>query len=160
MNGALMQRVILGDLSPSARQRIVRRTAVVDPNVRAGAAVICEGIRTGGDAALTTASERFGGGRPASLTVTRSEMDALRAAGAVGDLLGRFFDQDGKVVDCEFNDRVLGLELEALRGRQVTAIAGGREKLASIRGALAMGLISTLVTDEATAESLVEDMAT
>ena len=43
--------------------------------------------------------------------VTKSEMDALRAAGAVGDLLGRFINQEGKVVDCEFNDRVLGLEL-------------------------------------------------
>jgi len=80
MNGTLMQRVILGDLSPSARERIVRRTAVVDPNVRAGAAIICEGIRTGGDAALTTTSERFGGGRPAGLTVTRSEMDDALAS--------------------------------------------------------------------------------
>ncbi|MEM8951482.1 MAG: sugar-binding domain-containing protein, partial [Pseudomonadota bacterium] len=75
---------------------------------------------------------------------------------AVGDLLGRFINQEGKVVDCEFNDRVLGLELEALRGRQVTAIAGGRSKLASIKGALAMGLISTLITDETTAENLLE----
>ncbi len=88
--------------------------------------------------------------------VTKSEMDALSAAGAVGDLLGRFIDHDGKVVDSEFNDRVLGLELEALRGRQVTAIAGGPGKLASIKGALAMGLINTLITDEATAEKLVE----
>ncbi|MEM7043526.1 MAG: sugar-binding transcriptional regulator [Pseudomonadota bacterium] len=86
--------------------------------------------------------------------VTKSEMDALRAAGAIGDLVGRFFDEDGKIVDCEFNDRVLGLELEALRGGQVTAIAGGRGKLAAIRGALAMGIIHTLITDETTAESL------
>ncbi|MDH3662145.1 MAG: sugar-binding transcriptional regulator [Alphaproteobacteria bacterium] len=92
--------------------------------------------------------------------VTRSEMDALRAAGAVGDLLGRFFDHSGRVVDCEFNDRVLGLELEALRDRQVTAIAGGRDKQASIRGALTMGLIGTLITDEATAENLIEHPAT
>ena len=86
--------------------------------------------------------------------VTKFEMDALRAAGAVGDLVGRFFDQRGEIVDCEFNDRVLGLELDALRGRQVTAIAGGDGKLAAIRGALAMGVISTLITDETTAESL------
>lgn len=89
--------------------------------------------------------------------VTKSELDSLRAAGAVGDLLGRFFDQTGKIVGCEFNDRVLGLEPEALRGRRVTAIAGGPGKLASIKGALSMGLITTLITDEATAMGLMEE---
>ena len=74
-----MQRVILSDLSPSARRRIVRRSAVVDPKVRAGAAVICEEVRTGGDAALVAASDRFGGGRPAGMAVTRAEMDAALA---------------------------------------------------------------------------------
>jgi len=88
--------------------------------------------------------------------VTRSEMDALCAAGAVGDLLGRFFDKKGEMVDCEFNDRILGLEPEALRGRQVTAIAGGKGKHAAIMGALKMGLITTLITDEGTAEGLIE----
>jgi DNA-binding transcriptional regulator LsrR (DeoR family) len=87
--------------------------------------------------------------------VTRSEMDALQAAGAVGDLLGRFFDRSGKVVDCEFNERILGLELDALRGRQVTAIAGGEGKRAAIEGALKMGVITTLITDEGTAQELV-----
>lgn len=91
--------------------------------------------------------------------VTRSELDALQNAGAVGDLLGRFFDASGKAVDCEFNDRVLGLDLEALKGRQVTAIAGGRGKLPAIIGALRMGLISTLITDEDTAQGLLESKA-
>ena len=87
--------------------------------------------------------------------VTRSEMDALQAAGAIGDLLGRFFDRSGRVVDCEFNERILGLELDALRGRQVTAIAGGKGKRAAIEGALKMGVITTLITDEGTAQELV-----
>jgi DNA-binding transcriptional regulator LsrR (DeoR family) len=92
----------------------------------------------------------------ASGQVTRSEMEALRAAGAVGDLLGRFFGPSGRLVDCEFNERMLGLDPDALRGRQVTAIAGGRGKLAAIRGTLKMGLITTLISDEATAEALIE----
>ncbi|MDH5373746.1 MAG: histidinol dehydrogenase [Acidimicrobiia bacterium] len=75
-----MQRVILSDLSPSDRQRIVRRSAVVDPKVRAGVAAICEEIRTGRDAALVAAADRFGGGRPAGMVVTRSEMDAALAS--------------------------------------------------------------------------------
>ncbi|MGI9452590.1 MAG: sugar-binding transcriptional regulator [Geminicoccaceae bacterium] len=88
--------------------------------------------------------------------VTKSEMDALQKAGAVGDLLGRFFDADGKVVDCEFNDRVLGLDLEALHDGQVTVIAGGLGKLPAISGALRMGAINTLITDENTAQSLLQ----
>lgn len=86
--------------------------------------------------------------------ITRSEIDALRAAGAVGDLLGRFFDHTGNFVDCEFNDRVLGLKPETLRGRHVAAIAGGPGKLDAIKGALAMGVISTLISDEVTAGHL------
>jgi DNA-binding transcriptional regulator LsrR (DeoR family) len=92
--------------------------------------------------------------------ITKPEMDALCAAGAVGDVLGRFFDLAGKVVDCEFNDRVLGLNPQRLRGRQVAAIAGGTGKLAAIKGALAMGIITTLITDEVTAEQLAEEQTT
>lgn len=88
--------------------------------------------------------------------VTKSELDALQAVDAVGDLLGRFFDLSGEVVGCEFNERVLGLDLEALRGRHVTAIAGGRGKLSAVAGALRTGLISTLITDEDTAQGLLD----
>lgn len=91
--------------------------------------------------------------------VTKAELDALQRSGAVGDLLGRFFDETGRIVDCEFNDRVLGLELNALKGRQVTVIAGGQAKFAAIRGALRMGVISTLITDEDTAGRLLKPNA-
>ncbi len=75
-----MQRVILSDLSAGARQRIVRRSAVVDSNVRAGAAVICEEVRNGGDAALAATSERFGGRRPGRMQVTRAETETALAS--------------------------------------------------------------------------------
>lgn len=91
--------------------------------------------------------------------VTKSELDALQDAGAVGDLLGRFFDASGQVLDCEFNDRVLGLNLDALHDRQVTVIAGGHGKLPAIKGALRMGVISTLITDENTAQNLLQSKA-
>ena len=94
-----------------------------------------------------------------SAQMSKSEMDALVGAGAVGDLVGRFFDRSGRIVDCEFNERVLGIDTEALRGRQVVAIAGGHEKLTAIEGALNTGLITTLITDEATAEALAEAKA-
>ncbi len=91
--------------------------------------------------------------------VTKSELDALQDAGAVGDLLGRFFDASGKLVDCEFNDRVLGLDLDVLQDRQVTVIAGGHGKLPAIRGGLHMQVINTLITDETTAQELLQPKA-
>lgn len=91
---------------------------------------------------------------PRTGQITARELAALRAAGAVGDLIGRFFDRQGRLVANEINQRTLGLELEDLRGRQVVAVAGGREKLAAIEGALATGIVSSLITDEATARKL------
>jgi DNA-binding transcriptional regulator LsrR (DeoR family) len=88
--------------------------------------------------------------------ITGPELSALREAGAVGDLLGRFFDASGRLVDCEFNDRLLGIGPEALHDRRVAVIAGGQGKLAAIQGALRMGVISTLITDETTAQQLLQ----
>lgn len=86
--------------------------------------------------------------------MTKSELESLQDSGAVGDLLGRFFDAEGQIVDCEFNDRVLGLDMDALKKRQVTIIAGGHRKRTAIHAALKMGIVSTLITDEATAQHL------
>lgn len=91
--------------------------------------------------------------------VNRAELEALQKAGAVGDLLGRFFDENGQFVDCEFNDRVLGLDLDAMSSRRVTAIAGGPDKVPAIMGALRMEVVTTLITDENTAHQLLKPNA-
>lgn len=49
-------------LSPAERRALIRRSAVPDPAVRAGAAAICEEVRAGGDAAVARLAERHGGG--------------------------------------------------------------------------------------------------
>jgi DNA-binding transcriptional regulator LsrR (DeoR family) len=88
--------------------------------------------------------------------ITKRELQELQAAGAVGDLLGRFFDIDGSILHSEFNERVMGLEPEALAHRQVVAIAGGAGKIPALTGALRTGKISGLITDEVTAKALLE----
>ncbi len=88
--------------------------------------------------------------------LTQDELTTLQQAGAVGDVLGRFINEEGELVDCEINERVLGLELEALKERGVTALAGGPSKRLAILGALRMGVIDTLITDEETATFLVD----
>ncbi len=85
------------------------------------------------------------------------ELDMLRENGAVGDILYRFFDGDGKVVQTPLADRVTGMDFDQLRRvNRVIGIAGGTRKFAAIRGALKGGLINTLITDRFTAERLVQ----
>ncbi|MDX1607426.1 MAG: sugar-binding domain-containing protein, partial [Candidatus Competibacterales bacterium] len=47
--------------------------------------------------------------------ITDREFAELRAAGAVGDVISRFFDAEGRLVDSEVNQRSIGLELDDLR---------------------------------------------
>jgi len=87
---------------------------------------------------------------------TSQELETLRSLGAVGDVCLRYFDVDGVPVITPLNDRVIGIELEQLRKviRSV-GIAGGKQKITAIRGALRGGFINVLITDLFTAEKLV-----
>lgn len=86
--------------------------------------------------------------------ITRAEYQALKTAGAVGDIFGRFFDAQGRFVDCEINQRSCGVEPESLRGREVVAVAGGPDKGPAILAALRSGLLRGLITDEQAAGEL------
>jgi DNA-binding transcriptional regulator LsrR (DeoR family) len=86
------------------------------------------------------------------------ELEKLREHGAVGDICMRFFTADGVAVKTPLNDRVIGMELEQLRNvRRSVGIAGGKRKLAAIRGAILGGFINVLITDSLTAEGLLKD---
>jgi len=83
--------------------------------------------------------------------VTEVEYKDLKAHGAVGDVIGQFLGADGRPVASEVNQRTLGLRIEDLRGREVVAVAGGAEKRDAILAALASGIVTGLIIDEATA---------
>jgi DNA-binding transcriptional regulator LsrR (DeoR family) len=87
--------------------------------------------------------------------VDAATLARLRAAGAVGDLLGHFFDARGREVRVRGLAVPIGLGLDDLRAaRLVVAVAAGQAKVAAIRAAVASGLVSGLVTDETTARAL------
>jgi DNA-binding transcriptional regulator LsrR (DeoR family) len=84
-------------------------------------------------------------------------MGRLRAAGAVGDLLGHFYDARGREVTVPPLVAPIGLDLEDLRSaRLVVAIAAGDAKVQAIGAAARGGLISGLITDDTTARSLLQ----
>jgi DNA-binding transcriptional regulator LsrR (DeoR family) len=86
------------------------------------------------------------------------EIKLLAGKGAVGDICLRFFDEAGRQVATELNDRVISMDLEQLhKVRRVVGVAGGRRKMHAIRGALAGKLVNVLITDLASAERLLAE---
>jgi DNA-binding transcriptional regulator LsrR (DeoR family) len=78
----------------------------------------------------------------------------LRAAGAVGDVLGQFLDAGGQPIRHAINDRVIGLPSARLAEvRNVVIAAGGRNKTAVIAAALRGGIPKVLISDEDTARA-------
>lgn len=87
---------------------------------------------------------------------SEQELSKARERGAVGDLCLRFFDRNGRPVSTPLDKCVIGMQLEQLRKvNRCIGVAGGRGKVAAIRGALKGGLVNGLITDRATAERLV-----
>ncbi len=86
------------------------------------------------------------------------ELEAVKAAGGVGDIGLRFFDAEGQPVKMPLDERVIGMTLVDLsKIDRVIALAGGRSKTLAIHGALKSGAIDLLVTDKFTARRLASD---
>ncbi|MGE3775385.1 MAG: sugar-binding transcriptional regulator [Gammaproteobacteria bacterium] len=85
------------------------------------------------------------------------ERKALKGMGIVAEMLGQFFDGEGREVPCDMAARSISLRLGELRGRRVIGVAGGIDKAAAIRATLASGLLSGIITDEATARKVLRE---
>ncbi len=73
---------------------------------------------------------------------------------------GRFIDADGAPIHNDYDETIIGLTLEDIKGADTRiAVAGGRDKVDAIRACLMGGYISTLVTDAPTAEALLDRQA-
>lgn len=88
--------------------------------------------------------------------IERSEIEEIAASGAAGELLGHFFDIEGKRVETTLSPRTLSVSVEDGHRGRVVAIAGGGEKVAAITAILRSGSLSGLVTDESSAKSILE----
>jgi DNA-binding transcriptional regulator LsrR (DeoR family) len=98
--------------------------------------------------------------RSSGNAVVEADQEQLRRLGAVGDVCYRFFDDQGRLVRSELDDRVMGIPPERLRSipRRV-GIAGGERKLSAIRAALLGGWVNVLITDLSMARRLLEAQA-
>lgn len=86
------------------------------------------------------------------------DLDLLRQANAVGDILLRFFDQNGDLVETGLEKRVISMKLEQLsKVSRAIGVAGGSRKYTAILGALRGHWINILVTDHFTANRLANE---
>lgn len=75
--------------------------------------------------------------------------------GAVGDICGIYFDADGNLVEADFYERMIGINLAQLKKTgHVIAAAGGVAKIRAVTAALKMDLIDALFIDEMLAEGI------
>lgn len=87
--------------------------------------------------------------------LSESDRRSLIEAGAIGDVLYNFIDQNGELVDHEVNSRVISVNLARLRRTpERVLISGGKDKLNAIRATIRTIGPTTLVTDEQTAKAL------
>lgn len=89
--------------------------------------------------------------------ISRAEIAEVEAGGATGELLGHFFDAEGRTVATGLTDRTISVPIEGLKATRVVAVAGGKTKTGAIRSILMSGLLTGLITDERTAYALLRD---
>ena len=90
--------------------------------------------------------------------VTEAETAALKAKGAVGDILSRYIDAEGRIVDPDIDARTIGLDLKFCRERELSiGVGAGQSKHAIALACLRGGYLNALVTDEQTALFLLEE---
>lgn len=88
--------------------------------------------------------------------ISRDDLDTLRRAGAVGEIVGWSYDSKGQLIDGSPNDRVASAPIPSRKTSLVIAAAKGARKLPGISGAVRGGLINGLITDEETAQALLD----
>jgi DNA-binding transcriptional regulator LsrR (DeoR family) len=90
-----------------------------------------------------------------ALQLSEKERSEFEDQHPVGDICARFYDQAGRPIRGSVYDRVLAVDLEALR--EIPTVAGvvaGADKAAGVLGALRGGLLDCLICDAAVARGV------
>lgn len=101
------------------------------------------------------------GGTDEGCTLVRSgcfsveEIRQLRHTTAVGDILGNYFDINGRVIQSNLYGRLVGLTLDDLHHIEtVVAVVSEADKPLAILGALRTGVVDVLVVDVENAQTV------
>jgi len=89
--------------------------------------------------------------------LSSADVSHLVAKGAIGDVVGRYIDADGNIVDPSLDSRTMGISLDEIRSATTAiAVIAGESKNDICRTVVTSGLCSVLVTDESNARYVLE----
>lgn len=90
--------------------------------------------------------------------LSEKDMAELKRKEAVGDVLGRYYNAQGKQLDLNVNKRIIGLQIEELKQIPLKVlVAGGAGKEKALTIALEKNFCDILVTDEEMAKFLLKE---
>ena len=89
--------------------------------------------------------------------LNNNDFTFLKMQGAVGDVLSHFLDKNGQLVSPDLEKRLMSIPMDQLKTLEnVIGAAGGPDKAEAILAALRGGYLDVLITDEDTAQKLLE----
>jgi deoxyribonucleoside regulator len=90
--------------------------------------------------------------------LSADDLAALRQQGATGVICGRLIDAEGRPVPAEIEDRMIGVTLPQMRGKDMSLlVASGKGRARSARAAILGGYVTHLATSASIAEALLQD---
>ncbi len=89
----------------------------------------------------------------------KEQMIELIGKGAVGDICDHLINEKGEICDSKLDERTVAVPLEVLKHKKYRiGVATGQSKVECICGAIRGEIINVLVTDEETAEKVLEHL--
>lgn len=89
--------------------------------------------------------------------ITEAELREMIRLGGVGDICTYHYDLHGNILPLELHNRIIGVSLETLRRTPwVIGVGGSLDKAAAVLGALRLGVLDCLVTDDIAARAVLK----
>ena len=134
----------------------VRAGLLRDQHIRKTLEMACRaGVLLVSVGAVTQASGIFRAGY-----LSEADLEYIQAQGAVGDICGVYFRQDGSPCSLELEQRTIAADGEAMRRASLRVGFGwGTAKALPSIGAIRAGLINSLVVDEECAREMLDIIA-
>jgi len=85
----------------------------------------------------------------------KSDINTLKSLGAIASICSSYLDKDGKIIDCDVADRIVGLSIEELKNTKKIGIAQGKSKIEAIKSVLKGGYLDVIITTLSTAKLLI-----
>ncbi|AEV30945.1 transcriptional regulator with sigma factor-related N-terminal domain [Sphaerochaeta pleomorpha str. Grapes] len=85
------------------------------------------------------------------------DIQSLKSQGAVANICSSYINKDGKILDSEISDRIIGQTILDVKNARKVCVARGLSKVEAIKAVLIGGYLDVLITSLDTAKKIVEN---